>query len=92
MTATPKGSERAAAADSDYSTSAVGLLSRHRKYKCMASVYRITPRALGHGRLRDSQKGAERAVGLGGYDAVAEGGELFVRGEPEVGMGHPSVR
>ena len=43
MTATPEGSERAAAAVSDYSTSAVGLLSRHRKYKCMMPVYRMTP-------------------------------------------------
>lgn len=38
MTATPEGSERAAAADSDYSTSAVGLLGRHRKYKCMDTI------------------------------------------------------
>ncbi len=30
--------------------------------------------------------------GLSGYDTVAEGGELFGRSEPEVGIGDPSVR
>ena len=37
-------------------------------------------------------KGAERVRCLGGYDSVAECGELFWRGESEVGIGHPSVR
>ena len=29
--------------------------------------------------------------GLGGYDAVAERGELFRRGESEARIGHPSI-
>lgn len=30
--------------------------------------------------------------GLDGYDAVAEGGELYRRGESKIRMGHPSIR
>lgn len=38
------GSVRVASAASDRSTRAVGLLSRHKKYKCMVAAYRRTCR------------------------------------------------
>ena len=40
--------------------------------------------------VADAVEGAECMDGLSGYDAVAESGELFRRGEPEVGIGYPS--